>query len=308
MRGPRRRRHHAEHARAWACDRLSGELPALPFATSPASNDAATTARDFGCIAALGTEGCGFEQQLESALKALWPKTDPMPEVPGKNRITFLGDRRASASDGQGDQANAGFLRNDPAMGLSLIAIIMVTDEEDCSSLDTRHFTPMHFLDPADPLAMQDLNLRCHFNPQNLYPLERYMKGFKALRPGAENLVIFGAIAGVPPDLVEPEDYAVRLDRQGPARRFYSKILNDPRMVETIDPNRTPQQGANLVPSCNTDRGRAYPPIRIVKVAQEFGANGTVHSICQEDLGPAIDAILARIADRLRNPCMTMPD
>ena len=30
-----------------------------------------STATDFSCIADLGTEGCGFEQQLEAALKAL---------------------------------------------------------------------------------------------------------------------------------------------------------------------------------------------------------------------------------------------
>jgi hypothetical protein len=166
----------------------------------------------------------------------------------------------------------------------------------------------MHFLDPNDPLAMQDLNLRCHFNPGNLYPLERYVKGFKALRPGAENLVIFGAIAGVPPDLVEPEDYAdVEWTDKAQRDGFYSRILNDPRMQETVDPNRTPQQGANLVPSCNTDRGRAYPPIRIVKVAQEFGANGTVHSICQENLGPAIDAIIEVIARQLGAVCLPRP-
>jgi hypothetical protein len=31
-------------------------------------------ANDVGCIATLGTEGCGFEQQLEAPLKALLPR------------------------------------------------------------------------------------------------------------------------------------------------------------------------------------------------------------------------------------------
>ena len=47
-------------------------------------------------------------------------------------------------------------------MGLSVIAIILVSDEEDCSSTNTIHFIPNPL--PDDPLAMQDLNLRCFFN------------------------------------------------------------------------------------------------------------------------------------------------
>ena len=39
-------------------------------------NDPDQTATDFTCIAALGTDGCGFEQPLEAGLKALWPSVD----------------------------------------------------------------------------------------------------------------------------------------------------------------------------------------------------------------------------------------
>ena len=38
-------------------------------------SDPNQVARDFACVATLGTGGCGFEQQLEAGLKALWPKT-----------------------------------------------------------------------------------------------------------------------------------------------------------------------------------------------------------------------------------------
>jgi hypothetical protein len=277
-------------------------------------NDQAQTSTDFACIASLGTDGCGFEQQLEAVLKALWPSvdTDPMTGEPIDNRITFLGNAEGFGMLGHGDTDNAGFLRNDPAVGLSLIAIIMVTDEEDCSSKDTIHFIPNPL--PEDPLAMQDLNLRCFYNAQNLYPLERYINGYKALRPGNENLVIFGAIVGVPENLVEPEDYAA-LDWSDDVAResFYENILNDPRMQEVEDPNRAPGQGGNLQPSCQsfnadgTERTRAYPPRRIVQVARGFGANGTVHSICQEDLGPAVDAIIDVIAKQLGAVCLPRP-
>jgi hypothetical protein len=275
-------------------------------------NDAMQTANDLACVASLGTAGCGFEQQLEAGLKALWPSLDVNPEtgeVYDPNRILFLSDENGFGALGHGDTDNAGFLRNDPTQGMSAIAIVVVTDEEDCSSKDTSHFTPAQFLPAGDPLAMQDLNLRCFFNPQNLYPLERYTNGYKALRPGHENLVLFFAIAGVPPDLTAPEDYA-NLDWNDSNQRdsFYDQILADPRMQQVIDPATTQTQGAgNLMASCNTGRGKAFPPIRIVQVAKGFAENGGVYSICQEDLSPALDGIVERISRQLGAACLPRP-
>jgi hypothetical protein len=229
----------------------------------------------------------------------------------GMNRITFLGDSMGNGIYGHGDTDNIGFLRNDPTQGLSLISVIVVTDEEDCSSSNTRHFTPPTYLDASDPLVQQPLNLRCYYNEHDkggdeVYKLERYVNGFKALRPGAENLVIFAAITGVPPDLVTPEklmdvDFSDATARDS----FYAGILNDNRMQEMIDPASmtTPGTG-NLIPSCNTDTGKAYPPRRIVEVAHQFGENGVVQSICQKDFGPALDAIIAIIAKQLGAVCL----
>ena len=59
----------------------------------------------FTCIAALGDRGCGFEHQFESVLRAL-------------------------GADGKAAPAeNQGFLRRD-----ALLAIIMLTNEDDCSA------------------------------------------------------------------------------------------------------------------------------------------------------------------------------
>ncbi|MGD8862390.1 MAG: hypothetical protein PVI30_20430 [Myxococcales bacterium] len=283
-----------------------------PFISYTAEvNDPTQTATDFSCIASLGTEGCGFEQQLEAALKALWPSmvTDPntgeIRQCDGNGCPLFLGDVNGFGTLGHGDTDNAGFLRNDPVQGISLIAVIFVTDEEDCSSANTAHFTPDIYLDPNDPLAMQDLNLRCFYNPQNLYNLDRYVNGFKALRPGNENLVIFGGIVGVPPDLVAPEALEmVDFDDETSRNAFYDNILADPRMQEVPDPNRTPEQGGNLTPSCITDTGRAYPPRRFVEVAKRFGPNGIIQSICQDNFGPAMDAIIEVIAKQLGAVCL----
>jgi hypothetical protein len=269
-------------------------------------SDPETTANDLACISALGTDGCGFEQQLESGLKALWPSVDHDPSTGQviQNRITFLGDPQGFGMLGHGDTENNGFLRNDAAQGPSLLVIVLVTDEEDCSSADTSHFTPPQFLDPNSPLVRQGLNLRCFFNPENLYAIARYVNGFKALRPGNEQLVMFMAIAGVPPDLVAPTALA-QVDFADYAERdaFYDAILNDPRMQEAVDTTAAIPEAATLVPSCNTPAGKAYPPRRIVQVAREFGSNGMVQSICQDDFTPAADAILQRVGARLDDPC-----
>jgi hypothetical protein len=286
--------------------------PFLSFELGQSDPD--EVANDFACIATLGTGGCGFEQQLEAGLKALWPrhfvdaKGNAIP--PEDNPITFLSTTQAGRfGHGDGSPAqggNGGFLRNDAAGGASLVAIVIVSDEEDCSSIDTSHFTA----DRNDPRSQQPPNLRCFLNKQNLFEIERYTQGFKNLRPGNDDLVIFGAIVGVPEDLVDTEARA-RFDLQDDTSReaYYDAILADPRMQER--PNGREGNLANLLPSCTgaTTSGAsadAYPPIRIVQVARGFGENGVVQSICQKDFGPAMDAIIDTIITKLA-VCLPKP-
>lgn len=268
----------------------------------PSEQSPAEIATAFGCLADLGTDGCGFEQQLESSLKALWPAAD--------QSIPFVTTADGLGAEPHGDRENKGFLRED-----SLLGIVLVTDENDCSSADTSHFTPMASLNPTDPNYNVDLNLRCFRNKQNLYgpvagdpnKMARYVKGYKALREGNENLVIFGAIAGVPPDLVTAAERA-KYDFSNEVSRnsYYDRILTDQRMVEKEDPTREPGKG-NLIPSCDTATGLAYPPVRIVQTAKEFGENAVVQSICQDDFGPAMDAIIEVIAKQLGAVCLPRP-
>lgn len=266
-------------------------------------------ATDFGCIASLGIDGCGFEQQLEATLKALWPSKDSKgaPNVSPMFGPFLIDKATGIGSQGHGDVENAGFLRNDPVSGLSLIAIIVVSDEEDCSSSNTEHFIQSADAPDGSPYkTMTNLNLRCKDNPQNLFPVQRYISGFKALRPDAENLVIFAGIVGVPPDLVDQKALA-NVDLTSPSSRtaFYDGILNDPRMIETVDPQSLQVAGkGNLVPSCNTATGVAYPPRRMVEVAKGFGENAIIQSICQSNFEPALDAIISVIARQLGAVCL----
>jgi hypothetical protein len=273
------------------------------------ADDPELVAQDFSCIADLGTAGCGFEQPLEAALKALWPENyidangNAYPRE--NNPIMFL-STKPEGRFGHGDTDNVGFLRNDPIKGLSTLAIVLLTDEEDCSSKDTSHFRSTN--DPNDPLSKQGINLRCYYNEQNLYDLVRYPLGYKSLRTGREDTVFFSAIVGVPVDLVNAEAKS-QVNFGDPASRdaFYDRILNDPRMQERVTNEDMPAV-SHLAPSCTRtdavgERSDAYPPRRIVEVAKAFGGNADVHSICQDDFGPAIDGLIDMTAGQTGTQC-----
>lgn len=257
-------------------------------------------AADLVCLASLGTEGCGFEQQLEAPLKALWPSSD--------ERVVFVGDEVDAVTGGHGDNWNAGFL-HDVRETPSVLAIVLLTDEDDCSSHTLRHFTPNPYLDEDDPLLDQELALRCYYNPDNLYDVSRYVNGYKMLREGGEQLVIFGAIVGVPPELLRPQDLA-QLEGDEAWDEFYQNILDAPDMEQRPDPTRTPEQGGNLTPSCIGDfdgdgnpDSVAYPPRRIVEVARGFGDNGVLGSICDARFSGALDRIVERATAQLGRTC-----
>lgn len=224
-------------------------------------------ARDAACVARMGTGGCGFEQQLEAVLKAVTPSTAP---------ISFF-----AGTTGHADGINAGFLRPD-----SILAILLLTDENDCSAADPEIF------DPTSPRYTDDLNVRCFIYPGALHPVRRFVDGLLATRSDPR-LLFFGQISGVPVDLVA-----------GSVTPDYAAILADPRMVESID---TSSPTRRMTPSCNVpDRGIAFPPRRIVETGRDLEALGVAtvaQSICQADYTSAVSAMLTRLGDRLMTEC-----
>jgi len=231
--------------------------------------DPVAFASDVECVAVMGTNGCGFEQQLEATLKALTPST---------SSITF-----AMGTVGHADGANAGFLRDD-----SLLTIIMITDEDDCSAIDPEIFNP------SSTRYSGDLNLRCFQYPEAVYPVDRYIEGLLATRPNDPDLLVFAAITGIPEDINPDPD--VPID--------YAAILADDMMQEMVDPTMP----TRLRPSCNRPgTGVAFPPRRIVQVAQGLtaaGANAIVQTICQDSYANAIQAVINKIADVLGGTCL----
>lgn len=202
---------------------------------------------DFGCISILGTGGCGFEQQLESAYIALVRQT-------GAGRV------------------NEGFLRDD-----AVLAVVFVTDEDDCSTPNGEMFNPEND-------TYGHLNVRCATNPDELHPLSRYYDGFRDLRAGNEDLVVVAGIVGVPIDgSWNPGDPIERL-----------------REMQVVNP-ANPHE---MLPSCQTGMGLAWPPVRIAELTYMFGENGVLASICQGDWTGAFTAITHAIQRRLDGSCV----
>jgi hypothetical protein len=234
--------------------------------------------------------GCGFEQPLEAALKALWPTND--------NRVSFL------MGQGHGSTDNAGFLRDN-----SLLVVVVVTDEDDCSAENQEVF----LTDSMSTTTLGPLNTRCGDHPNDLYAVQRYITNLQQLRPDNDN-VIFALIAGLPTDLVS-DDFRAHYDLSKPedADAYYNDVLADQRMqLVTVVPPEIPE-AAYYAPSCTTllpgppnsfpnpvEYG-ARPPRRLVQVAQGFKSNSVLGSICNSDFGSTTGSIIHAIGQKLVN-------
>ena len=213
-------------------------------------------AEDFRCLATLGTSGCGFEQQLEAARKAL-------------------------VEHGRSGGVNDGFLRPD-----SILAVLWVTDEEDCSVADSA------ILDPGRG-DLGHYNLRCYLHQELLKRVDGMLNELQALRSNPRDFVV-AMIAGVP---FEGTDGAIcqgRGDELG-------GCLGLPIMQYAVDPAAP----ASILPACvhPSGWGHALPGRRFVEAATRIGKQATVYSICNDDWRPAIDGVLDLIQGSMDRVC-----
>ena len=227
-------------------------------------------------------DGCGFEQQLEAILAS---------------------DRNTG---------NSGFNRDD-----ALLAIIMITDEDDCSTSDPRVFdvdprspdlNPYQgpFADPPTDSLVQ-FNLRCWRHREALQEIQRYVDGIANLKADPSQ-VVFAAITGI------PEDSALDRANFNSDEERYNAILAHPGMVEEPNPTDDEEQDQALTPACiaGDGSGAAAPGVRIVETMRGLadsnsGVGTVVESICADDYAPALNAIVDRIAAALRQLCLPRP-
>ncbi len=266
------------------------DTPAFVETTGIDVNKKLTT--QVACMAQQGTDGCGVEQQLEAAVRGLQNyKTDDQ-------TTSFLVDSH-------------------------LLAILVVSDEEDCSIRDKGLFSTEEWESGANEL----LNVACNYPAENetfLFPadlndateiadrhgvdmedLSTYYSRFVEMKDGKAAAVIFAAIVGVPQGDDSPcQGDGVDLGEQG--------CLDDADMeirVDTFTIPETNQEYQHFVPACTREDGNgnevtsARPGRRYVKVAQEFGRNGYVYSICNEDWSEAMRSIAEIIARQITPTC-----
>jgi hypothetical protein len=247
----------------------------------------------FFCIAQLGNTGCGVQQPLEAALKALWPSEDP--------GVTFVG----AQAHGHGDTHNAGFLRSADGPERSVLAIVVLSDKDDCSLRDPVAWATGASFDPDDIVRRtSQLTSHCAVGPSQLFEVERYVDALRSLRPDHERTLLFTAIAGVPrftghlAALIDARDEQAR-------DAFYDDLLSDPAMQISNDDRGTERPDDDrLAVACEGSTGSATPALRLVELARSFGANGLVQSICEGDLGTAVDAIARRIQGLFGDRCL----
>jgi hypothetical protein len=203
-------------------------------------------AHDFGCIANLGTDGCGFEQPLGSLMRAIEQTRHGGP--------------------------NSGFLRED-----SILAVLILTDEDDCTVIDGPEGA--YLFDPGFAGPGGGTNLVCVMNPDRLEPLENVVGWLRELRPVPEYLVL-GFIVGVPPGS-ECEGYGHEI---GSCHRH-------PEMITTTE----------SLGGCDSITGETYPAWRLVALAQMLGPQAYVQSICSDDYWPALSSLHDRLVVRIDN-------
>lgn len=303
--------------------------PFLDFAASSGVAEAFTA--DVRCLANTGAGGCAFEQQLEAVLKALTPSTStitfPQRRLGVELRNTVGHGDTENAVD-RGDGTREGFVRPN-----SLLAIVVITDEDDCSSADLDLYDiegendayPVPTYLDSSGQVLRATSRQCAAHRDAQHPISRYVDGLLALRPEAEARLIFAVVGGVAPEVVAANSEEVVENDVPILVHDYAGMLADPSMQETPSAS-----GRDLVPGCirpNPDapsntalQNEAFPPRRLMRVAEglnDAGATGVVASICQAvdaengdyraDFASAIDAVVSAIASKIPSSCLPRP-
>jgi len=224
--------------------------------------DGQSLAETFSCIARLGTDGCGFEQPLEAMRRAL----------NGSNAT------------------NAGFLRDG-----AYLAVIFITDEDDCSTEDTLMFDPnQNSLD--DPLGFRS-SFRCFDFGVVCEPDDPRTIGVKEnCVPRADSEYMF--------DPAEYIDFLREL-KGDPDLVLLAGIIGVPSPVRVELNSRSEPE---LAKSCGENpadpMSGAVPALRIESVLDAFAQQATKTSICDTDLSDALAKIAALLAAHIGTPCL----
>jgi hypothetical protein len=231
----------------------------------------------FSCIALLGQSGCGFEHQFASVLRAL-------------------------GADGAAAPAtNNDFLRPD-----AYLAVILITNEDDCSAPpNTTLFNQNSQLvsDPLGPLASYRCNEFGHLCGGKAPP-RLSMMGQKVDLTGT-------CVSAEDGRLLRVADVVTNLKKvkTNPANVLVAAIAGPPApyIVDTVAPQL--DDGTNWWPeiehSCTAPDGTyGDPAIRINEWVQAFQGNGVFEQICNMSFQPSLQVIANLIGKKIGSPCV----
>jgi hypothetical protein len=230
----------------------------------------------FTCIAAVGDQGCGFEGQLKSVRWALDPQNVP--------------------------QGNEGFLRND-----ALLAVILITNEDDCSVPDDSDLvdpTQSRMSDPLGPLWSYRCNEFGHLCMIN---------GALAPPPRAATMGnLTGCISNETPSgkLTHVGDEVAFLKglKADPNQIFVAAVTgpSTPYAVEMIQNPMDPESHPNIKHSCQQNSGEyADPSVRIQQWIEAFGDHGVLETICADSFAQSLMQIATDLSKLLGPQCIS---
>jgi hypothetical protein len=231
----------------------------------------------FTCIAALGENGCGFEHQFESVLRALGADGAPAPP------------------------SNAGFLRADAYLG-----VILLTNEDDCSAppvTDLFSTASTMVSDPLGPLQSYRCNEyghTCAGKPAPRQPANPPvdLSGMCVSTEDGRELRVRDVVAALKSLKKDPSKIFVAAIA-GPQTPYIVNV--GPAQVKT-DPNQWPY----VEHSCMAMDGTyADPAVRISEWVDAFGANGVFEDMCAPSFAPALQRIGMKLGALIGSPCVT---
>ncbi|HXU82859.1 MAG TPA: hypothetical protein VN914_15775 [Polyangia bacterium] len=213
------------------------------------------------CMMKVGVTGCGYEHQLAAVAAALDPVATP---------------------------ENAGFLRPDAAL-----AIVLITDEDDCSAppetdlfamelsdqgASTRCALAGHVCRGSHPPAAEftaPLNECRAAEDGPLYPVKVLVERIRASKADPDRQLAVAAIFAMP-----------------------GKHPNVPYQIVRSN------QGLFLAPACQSQLGEATVGLRMSAFVDALGPAAYALDVCVDDLGTTATTAGAIIVDRFTSACL----
>jgi hypothetical protein len=239
----------------------------------------------FTCIAALGDQGCGFEQQFAAITRALGADGQPAPAE------------------------NQGFLRED-----AYLAIVMITNEDDCSSgIGGQFYSDGTLMSQIGPAA----NFRCNeygHTCDGAAP-SRYAPNGAITDKVSYQSCVSSEGNGYLKSVAETAAQLRALKRDPASQILMAAITGPtaPYQVGWKEPSRADVgPWPEITHSCEAaDMSYADPSVRVTELVQQFG--GAILSICDGEFEQALEVIAQRIEILIQPPCIvgrvaTRPD